>query len=101
MIPSLVQTIKELNLDFWVLFGFFAQFLFFMRFFIQWLASERKGESVIPLSFWLFSVAGGFCLLLYAIHKVDPVFILGQGLGLIIYLRNLALIFRKKKTISE
>lgn len=101
MILSMVQKIKELELDFWIIFGFFAQFLFFMRFFIQWLASEWKGESVIPLSFWLFSVAGGFCLLLYSIHKVDPVFIFGQGLGLLIYLRNLVLIYRKKKTIPE
>lgn len=101
MILSLFQKIREVQLDFWIIFGFFAQFLFFMRFFIQWIVSEWKGESVIPLSFWLFSVAGGFCLLLYAIHKVDPVFIAGQGLSLMIYLRNLVLIYRKKKVVSD
>jgi len=57
----------------WLIFGFFGQALFFMRFFIQWLASERRKESVIPIYFWYFSLGGGAILLTYAIHLRDPV----------------------------
>lgn len=84
-----VRTTGELL---WVLFGFFAQALFMMRFLIQWIASERARKSVIPVAFWYFSLAGGLTLLAYAIHRRDPVFIFGQALGTVIYLRNLWLI---------
>jgi lipid-A-disaccharide synthase-like uncharacterized protein len=77
---------------FWVGFGLLGQCLFFMRFFVQWIASERKKESVVPLAFWYFSIGGGLLLLIYAIYKCDLVFILGQGGGLAIYARNLWLI---------
>jgi len=73
----------------WLGIGFLGQALFFMRFFIQWLHSERQKRSVIPVAFWYFSLGGGVVLLAYAIHRKDPVFILGQGAGLIIYLRNM------------
>ncbi len=80
----------------WLIIGFIGQALFSMRFLLQWIASERKGESVIPTLFWHFSLAGGLTLLAYAIYKQDPVFILGQSAGAFIYIRNLVLIFRKK-----
>lgn len=80
----------------WMGLGFFAQGMFTLRFFIQWLASERRRESHVPLAFWYFSIAGGALLLLYAIHRHDPVFIVGQAVGLLIYFRNLVLIFRKR-----
>jgi lipid-A-disaccharide synthase-like uncharacterized protein len=86
-----------IKLDWWVLLGFAAQALFTMRFLVQWLASERAGRSVVPTAFWLFSVGGGFLLFLYALYRRDPVFILGQGLGLFIYLRNLQFISRERK----
>ena len=76
----------------WMLIGFAGQGLFSMRFIVQWLQSERAKKSVLPLAFWYFSVAGGATLLAYAIHQSDPVFIVGQALGLFIYLRNLWLI---------
>lgn len=76
----------------WIAVGFAGQALFSMRFVLQWLQSERAKKSVLPLAFWYFSVAGGATLLAYAIHQADPVFIVGQGLGLFIYLRNLWLI---------
>lgn len=76
----------------WIAVGFAGQALFSMRFVVQWLQSERAKKSVLPLAFWYFSVAGGATLLAYAIHQRDPVFIVGQGLGLFIYLRNLWLI---------
>lgn len=76
----------------WMIVGFAAQACFFSRFFVQWIASERRGESVVPIAFWWFSLVGGAGLLVYAIHRKDPVFILGQGAGLIIYVRNLMLI---------
>jgi len=72
--------------------GFAGQFLFSMRFLIQWISSEKAKKSIIPKAFWYFSLAGGLTLLTYAIYRKDPVFILGQGLGLFIYIRNLILI---------
>ena len=80
----------------WVLVGFSGQALFTARFVVQWFKSEIVGKSVIPLAFWYFSVGGGVVLLAYAVHKLDPVFIAGQGGGLIVYARNLYLIFREK-----
>lgn len=76
----------------WILVGFAGQFLFMMRFLWQWIQSERQRRSIIPLAFWYFSIGGGLVLLAYAIHRRDPVFITGQGLGLIVYSRNLLLI---------
>ncbi len=78
----------------WLMVGLAGQGLFSMRFIVQWLSSERQRRSVVPVAFWYFSVAGGCTLLAYAIHKADPVFILGQGMGLVIYFRNLHLIHR-------
>lgn len=86
----------------WLAFGFLGQAMFSMRFLVQWIVSERKRRSVVPLAFWYFSVAGGAALLTYAIYRADPVFILGQGAGLVIYGRNLYLIFldrRKPDTV--
>jgi lipid-A-disaccharide synthase-like uncharacterized protein len=83
--------------DGWIALGFIAQFLFTMRFLVQWIASERAGRSVMPIAFWFFSLGGGALLLLYAIHREDPVFIAGQALGLAIYVRNLMLISKERK----
>jgi len=81
----------------WLIVGFAGQALFSMRFLLQWLASERMKKSVIPVAFWYFSIAGGVTLLAYAIHRKDPVFIVGQATGLLIYSRNLYFIFRERK----
>jgi lipid-A-disaccharide synthase-like uncharacterized protein len=78
----------------WLAIGFVGQALFSGRFFVQWLASERRKKSVIPRAFWYFSLAGGAVLLAYAIHRRDPVFILGQAAGFFIYARNLWFIHR-------
>jgi len=75
----------------WTAFGFLGQFLFSSRFLVQWIASEREGRVVIPAAFWTFSLLGGLALLAYAIHRKDPVFAIGQAMGLAIYLRNLTL----------
>ena len=80
----------------WLALGFIAQGMFSARFLVQWIASERAGRSVVPLSFWLLSVAGGASLLVYAVWRKDPVFILGQGCGLVVYARNLYLIYRER-----
>jgi lipid-A-disaccharide synthase-like uncharacterized protein len=79
---------------FWILLGLTAQLLFSARFLVQWIASERAGRSVIPVAFWLLSIGGGTLLLSYAIWRQDPVFILGQSMGVFIYLRNLNLIWK-------
>ena len=84
-------------MDYWIMFGFIAQGLFTMRFVVQWIASERAGESTVPHAFWLLSLAGSSLLLSYAIHQHDPVFIAGQSAGLLIYLRNIHLIAGKQK----
>jgi lipid-A-disaccharide synthase-like uncharacterized protein len=78
----------------WVVVGFLGQAFFSARFVVQWLASERARRSVVPLAFWFLSLGGGATLLAYAIYRQDPVFIAGQGTGLLIYLRNLMLIRR-------
>src|ERR1043165_5883685 len=83
------------QLDWWVALGFVAQALFATRFLVQWIASERAGRSVIPVTFWVFSIGGGALLLIYALYRRDPVFIAGQGLGLFIYLRNLQFVRRE------
>ncbi len=85
------------NLDFWLVFGFLGQAFFFMRFFVQWIVSEIKKKSTIPNAFWFLSLLGGITLLIYAIHRQDPVFIIGQAGGLIIYFRNIMLLKREAK----
>jgi len=85
----------------WILIGFGGQALFMSRFLVQWWASEKAGRSVVPLAFWYFSVGGGVILLLYAIYKRDPVFISGQALGLIVYGRNLYLIFAERAAAGQ
>lgn len=87
----------------WMTLGFTAQGMFSARFLVQWIASEREGSSVMPVSFWYLSLVGAALLLMYAIHLRDPVFILGQSFGLVVYLRNLFLIRRHsaEKTARE
>ncbi|HXG59379.1 MAG TPA: lipid-A-disaccharide synthase N-terminal domain-containing protein [Thermoanaerobaculia bacterium] len=80
--------------DFWVLIGFAGQFLFGARFIVQWISSERRRASHVPVHFWYLSLAGGAIMLTYAIHRRDPVFIVGQASGLVVYIRNLMLIHR-------
>lgn len=84
-------------LNFWVAFGLIGQLAFFMRFVIQWIVSERKRESVIPEVFWYLSIIGSLILLVYAIYRKDPVFILGQSVGSVVYIRNIMLIHNKKR----
>ena len=93
-LPASIATHPE---QIMVTIGFAGQGLFAMRFIVQWLTSEGQGRSVIPIAFWYFSIGGGSVLLLYAIWRQDPVIICGQGLGLLIYLRNLFLIHKARK----
>ncbi len=76
----------------WVAVGLGGQLLFSARFIVQWLASEKAKRSVMPVAFWWLSIAGGLTLLAYAVYRGDPVFILGQCMGVVIYARNLWLI---------
>ncbi|MBP2228686.1 lipid-A-disaccharide synthase N-terminal domain-containing protein [Azospirillum agricola] len=82
----------------WIGLGFFAQFLFMMRFVVQWIASERAKRSVMPELFWYFSIGGGTLLFAYSIYRVDPVYMFGQGLGLLIYMRNMYFVWNNKQT---
>ena len=81
----------------WLTIGFTAQLMFSMRFIVQWIASERARRSIVPETFWYFSLAGGALLFAYAVYRLDPVFMLGQGMGLFIYARNLHFILRGKR----
>jgi len=82
---------------FWIIIGFIGQIFFTMRFLIQWIITEKKKESVVPFAFWYLSILGSIFLLSYAIYRKDPVFILGQSFGFIVYFRNLYFIHKKKK----
>ena len=97
VVPFLPETLPEHPESLMIVVGFGGQFLFAMRFIIQWITSEGAKRSVIPVVFWYFSIGGGSVLLLYAIWRQDPVIIAGQGLGLFIYFRNLIFIHREKK----
>jgi lipid-A-disaccharide synthase-like uncharacterized protein len=88
------------NEQLWLGVGLVGQAFFSMRFLVQWIASEKRKESVIPLSFWFFSIGGGLTLLTYALHRLDPVFILGEATGILIYSRNLYLIWRKQRRLA-
>jgi lipid-A-disaccharide synthase-like uncharacterized protein len=89
------------RLDWWAWVGILAQLLFTARFIVQWIASERAGRSVMPVAFWWFSIGGGIMLLIYALFRRDPVFILGQGLGLGIYARNLWFVLRERASLAR
>jgi lipid-A-disaccharide synthase-like uncharacterized protein len=78
----------------WLGVGLLGQALFSARFLVQWVVSERRRQSVVPRQFWYFSIGGGLTLLAYAIHRLDPVFIIGQAAGLFVYARNLYFIHR-------
>jgi lipid-A-disaccharide synthase-like uncharacterized protein len=85
----------------WLGIGFLGQSLFFSRWLLQWVASERLAESHIPVSFWYMSLIGSVIVLAYALHKTDPVFIVGQGVGTVVYVRNLVLLYRAKKRVTS
>ena len=84
----------------WIAIGLLGQLAFTSRFLVQWIASERRRESVIPVAFWWLSIAGGATLLSYAIWRMDPVFILGQSAGFVVYSRNLMLIYRERRVLA-
>lgn len=88
------------TLTLWKIVGLFGQALFMMRFIVQWIASERAKQSVIPNVFWYFSLGGGLIVLAYAIHQHDPVFILGQLPGVFVYSRNLYLIHKNRRSLN-
>jgi lipid-A-disaccharide synthase-like uncharacterized protein len=84
----------------WLGIGFFGQALFFGRWLVQWIASEKSAESQVPVSFWYMSLIGGLITLAYAIYRMDPVFIAGQSVGSVVYIRNLMLIRRVNQANS-
>lgn len=84
----------------WLVIGLLGQLMFTARFVVQWIASERAGASVMPVAFWYFSLIGGTIVLIYGIHKLEPVIILGQLPGVVIYSRNLWLIHKGRRVDS-
>lgn len=85
----------------WLTVGLAAQLMFSMRFIVQWIASERARRSIVPETFWYFSLFGGAMLFAYAIYRLDPVFMLGQGMGLVIYSRNIYFIRSHRKSETQ
>ena len=81
--------------------GIVGQTMFFSRFLVQWIVSEKKGESVMPVAFWYLSMAGGLLTLSYALWQREPLFTLGQSVGVTVYTRNLILIHRKRRKDRE
>ncbi len=92
------QSATELT---WLAIGFLAQAMFMMRFVIQWVASEKVKRSIVPETFWYFSMGGGLMLLAYSVWRMDPVYILGQALGTVIYARNIYFIWTHKQASGE
>jgi lipid-A-disaccharide synthase-like uncharacterized protein len=85
----------------WIVIGFTGQLLFTARFLAQWIASERKKDSVVPVAFWWLSLAGGLTLLSYAVYRQDPVIIVGQALGVFVYVRNLMLVAKGRRRAAK
>ena len=96
-LPAYFYEVFVTRFDFWLVFGVSAQLVFGSRFILQWIASERAGKSVMPLSFWFLSILGGLMTLVYGFVRKEPVIIIGQGLSTVIYVRNLVLIFRERR----
>jgi lipid-A-disaccharide synthase-like uncharacterized protein len=96
MLAEFIDRLAD-NLSLWAIIGFAGQAVFASRFIVQWIHSERVRRSEIPLAFWYISLAGGVVLLVYAVHRADPVFIIGQVTGLFVYARNLHLIYRERR----
>src|ERR1700751_2217361 len=100
LIPPLGSYLYEVfvvRFDAWAALGFLAQALFSARFVVQWIASERARRSIVPTAFWWFSIAGGILLFIYSLYRKDPVFIAGQGGGLLIYARNVMFVLREQR----
>jgi lipid-A-disaccharide synthase-like uncharacterized protein len=98
--PQQMQQLRSNNTltdSIWQVVGFIGQVMFSSRFILQWMASEKSKESVMPVAFWYFSIFGSIALLAYAIYQKDPVFIVGQSFGMFVYLRNLYFIFNGRK----
>ena len=99
--PSIWETLaKIIRLEpagMWYLVGFVGQFVFMMRFVVQWIASERKKKSVVPVAFWYLSLVGSLITIVYAVYRRDPVFTAAFCLNILIYIRNLYFIHGKPK----
>jgi len=90
------------GIELWLLvFGLVAQSMFFMRFLVQWIVSEKAKRSVVPEMFWYFSISGGILMFVYGILREDPVIMLGQSTGIFIYARNLYFIWREKRRFGD
>jgi lipid-A-disaccharide synthase-like uncharacterized protein len=85
----------------WLMIGFLGQALFTARFLVQWIASERKRDSVVPVAFWWLSLLGGLTLLSYASYRQDPVIMVGQAMGLVVYARNLMLLGKAERRAAR
>ena len=86
---------------FWLAIGFAGQAVFTARFLVQWAVSEKSRDSVVPVAFWWLSLAGGLTLLAYAVHRQDPVIVVGQAMGLFVYVRNLMLLSKARRRAAR
>ena len=100
-LSSYLYDVFVAKFDFWLAFGLAAQLAFAARFLVQWIASERAGNSVVPMAFWFCSMGGGLMTLIYGIVKREPIIIIGQLLANIIYIRNIMLIWKNRASGSK
>ena len=100
-LSSYLYDVFVAKFDFWLLFGLLAQLMFAGRFLVQWIASERAGNSVVPMAFWFCSMGGGLMTLVYGLVKREPVIIIGQALATLIYIRNIMLIWKNRGSASK
>ena len=102
MIDAIQEWFASFDVPIWlVLLGLIGQTVFFTRFLVQWIASERAGRSVVPVAFWWLSIVGSLLLFTYAVLRRDPVFMIGQSMGSIIYFRNLMLIAKERRRLAD
>lgn len=92
--------IFNFNIDLWTIWGFFAQFVFFLSFVLQWVVSEREKKSIIPMSFWILRIVASFMLLLYVLYRKDIVFLISLVLQIAIYVRNIHLQSNKNQVLN-
>jgi lipid-A-disaccharide synthase-like uncharacterized protein len=86
-----------LDWSYLVILGFIGQFVFGARFLVQWIVSEKKKRSVVPISFWYLSILGGVLLGMYFAFRRDPVGLAGQLFGTFVYVRNLSIIRKSRQ----
>ena len=96
---SITRLFKQDDIPLWlILFGVAGQFVFTLRFVYQWFCSRKAGESLLPRTFWIISITGSAMIIVYAVIRRDPVLIVGQISGMVVYVRNIMIELESKRS---